>query len=146
MDRGTRLEPDALAAFELETGKSVETVGFCKSEDNEAIAQSPDGYIKNTNDTEAIEIKSMGGKNHVKLWLENEVPKEYEWQVVQYFVVNAELQKLYFVGYNPQIPVHPLHIIEVSRASVAQMIEKSKVEQVKFINEVNAMLSTIITL
>ena len=74
MARGTRLEPDAIAEYEFLTGKKVERVGFCQSEENEAIAQSPDGYIANTNDTEAIEVKSMGGKNHVKLWLTNEVP------------------------------------------------------------------------
>lgn len=146
MDRGIRLEPDAVAAFEFQTGKSIESVGFCKSDENDAIAQSPDGYVKETNDTEAVEIKCMGGKNHVKLWLENQVPKEYIWQVVQYFVVNPGLQKLYFVGYNPQIPVHPIHVIEVSRESIARKIEESKVEQEKFISEVNALLSTIITL
>jgi len=105
MERGTRLEPDAIAEFEFITGKSVEKVGFCESEEIEGVAQSPDGYIKNTDDTEAIEVKSMGGKNHIKLWLTNEVSDEYEWQVVQYFVVNNNLKKLYFVGYNPQIPV-----------------------------------------
>jgi len=146
MARGTRLEPDAIAAFELETGKTVESVGFCKSEENEAVAMSPDGYVKDTNDTEAIEIKCMGGKNHVKLWLTGEVPKEYLWQVVQYFVVNDKLERLYFAGYHPQIPACPLHIIEIHREDIAEMIEKSKAEQESFLEEVNEKLKTIINL
>ena len=141
MDRGTRLEPDGIAAFELETGKKVEKVGLCESDDNSAIAQSPDGYIS---DTEAIEVKSMGGKNHVKLWLTDEVPDEYEWQVVQYFVVNDNLQKLYFCGYNPDIPVHPLHIITVERDEVK--IKMAKKAQEVFLQEVDSVLKTLIKL
>lgn len=144
MDRGNRLEPDAISTFEFETNKSVEKVGFCESDEIEAVAQSPDGYIKDTNDTEAIEVKSMGGKNHIKLWLTNEVPDEYKWQVVQYFVVNDELKKLYFVGYNPQIPVHPLHIIEVERDEV--VIQQAKDAQKVFLKEVDTILQTIIKL
>jgi putative phage-type endonuclease len=146
MDRGIRLEPDAVAAFEFQTGKSIESVGFCKSDENDAIAQSPDGYVKETNDTEAVEIKCMGGKNHVRFWLTNEIPKEYFWQVVQYFVVNNDLLKLHFVGYNPNIPVHSLHVVTVERVDILSFIVKSREEQEKFINEVNAMLSTIITI
>jgi putative phage-type endonuclease len=144
MDRGIRLEPDAIAEFEFLTGKSVEKVGFCESEELEGVAQSPDGYIKDTDDTEAVEVKSMGGKNHIKLWLTNEVPDEYEWQVVQYFVVNDKLKKLYFVGYNPQIPTHPLHIIEVERDETK--ITKAKEAQKVFLQEIDAILQTIIKL
>lgn len=142
MQRGHRLEPDGIAEFELMTNKSVEKVGFCESDEIEAVAQSPDGYIKDTNDTEAIEVKSMGGKNHVKLWLTNEVPDEYKWQVIQYFVVNDKLEKLYFVGYNPQIPVHPLHIIEVERDEA--VIQQAKEAQKIFLQEVDTILHTII--
>jgi len=146
MARGTRLEPDGIAEFEFQTGKSVETVGFCESEEIRGVAQSPDGYIKDTDDTEAIEVKSMGGKNHVKLWLTNEVPKEYFWQVVQYFAVNDNLNKLYFVGYNPEIPTHPLHIIEVLRETIEDKIKEAKEKQKVFIQEVDSILLTLIKL
>lgn len=146
MDRGTRLEPDAVAMFEIETGKKVEQIGFCQSEEMENVAQSPDGYIFDSNDTEALEIKSMGGKNHVKLWFENKVPAEYWWQVIQYFVVNEKLLKLYFVGFNPNIPIHPLHIIEVNKEDVLLDIAKAKRAQEVFLQEVNEKLKEIITL
>ena len=144
MDRGTRLEPDAIKMFEFETNKSVEEIGMCESDENSAIAQSPDGYIANTKDTEAIEVKCLMGKNYVKMWLTNEVPDEHKWQVIQYFVVNDKLKKLYFVGFNPEIPIHALHIIEVERDEV--LVEKAKKAQLIFIQEVEAILQTIISI
>lgn len=143
MDRGLRLESEAIAIFELETGKQVETIGFCEDESNPMIANSPDGLI---GEDEAVEIKCLEGKGHIKMWLTNEVPDEYEWQVVQYFIVNENLKKLYFVGYNPDIPVHPLHIIEIERKEIDDKIYKAKKSQEVFLQEVEAILSTIIKL
>lgn len=143
MDRGNRLEPEAIKVFEFETEKTVERTGFCEDDMNEMISNSPDGLI---GEDEAIEVKCMGGKNHVKMWLKDEVPDEYKWQVVQYFIVNEKLQKLYFVGYNPDIPVHPMHIIEVSRDSVASEMEKARKSQEEFLEEVNTILDKIIEL
>ena len=87
MDRGLRLEPEAISLFEFETGKKVERTGICESDENPQIGNSPDGLI---GDTEAIEVKCMGGKNHVKMWLTNEIPDEYVWQATQYFIVNEK--------------------------------------------------------
>lgn len=143
MERGNRLEPDAIAMFELETSKNVERVGFLLHEDNPFIANSPDGII---GETEAVEVKCFGGKNHVKLWLTDEVPSEYLWQVVQYFIVNEKLKTLYFVGYNPDVAVHPLHIIEVKRKDVQDKIDEAKLEQRLFLKEVEDILETIIKL
>lgn len=143
MDRGNRLEPEAIKVFEFETEKTVERTGFCEDDMNEMIGNSPDGLI---GEDEALEVKCMGGKNHVKMWLKDEVPDEYKWQVVQYFIVNEKLQKLYFVGYNPDIPVHPMHIIEVNRDSVASDMEKARKSQEEFLEEVNTILNNIIEL
>lgn len=143
MDRGNRLEPDALAMFELETGKKIERIGFCEADGNDKICNSPDGLI---GETEAVEIKCMGGKNHVKFWLTNEVPDEYTWQIVQYFVVNEKLEKLYFVGYNPDIPIHPLHIISVTRKSLEKEITEAEIKQKEFLAEVDEKLKEIIKL
>lgn len=141
MERGTRLEPEAIALFELETGKKVRTVGFCEDDDEAAIANSPDGLI---GETEAVEAKCPEGKNYVKAWQTNEIPSEYKWQTVQYFVVNAKLEILYFILYNPDISVHPLHIMELKRADIATEIAKARKEQEEFIAKVNAKLDSII--
>lgn len=141
MERGVRLESEALMAFEFETGKKVDSIGFASSDDNEYMAISPDGFI---GEDEALEIKCPGGKNYVKMWLTNEVPDEYYWQAVQYFVIHKDLKKLYFVGYFPEIPTHPLHIIELKREKIEENIAKSENEQKKILAEVNIIISTLI--
>lgn len=143
IDRGNRLEPEAIAAFEFQTGKKVEVVGFCESDDEEFIANSPDGLI---GDTEAIEVKCPAGKNYVKAWLTNEIHDDYHWQTVQYFVVNEKLETLYFVVYNPNIALYPMHTIEVKREDIKDDIEKAVVAQKEFLESIDEKLKTIIKL
>ena len=141
IERGLRLESDAVASFELEKDKKVELTGFCEDDTNPFIANSPDGLI---GETEGVEVKCMGGTNHIKMWLENKVPDEYEWQVVQYFIVNEKLQKLYFVGYNPDIPIKTLIILEVNRETIEEDIKNAKVAQEIFLGEVEKLLQDLI--
>lgn len=140
-DRGIRLEPEAIAAFEFETGKSVEACGFCAHDDEQFIAQSPDGLV---GDTEAVEVKCLVGKYHVRAWLTNEIPDKHYWQAVQYFVVNPKLELLHFVCYNPNIPVHPLHIIEKRREELAEDIQKAAETQKVVLARINEKLQGII--
>lgn len=146
IDRGNRLEPEAIAMFELYSGKKVSQIGFRESDDSEFIANSPDGGVEETQNTEDVEVKCPAGKNYVKAWLTNKVPEEYHWQVVQYFIVNEKLETLHFVLYNPTIAMHPLHVIEVKREDIKDSIEDAKIEQVAFLNEVDDILKIIIKL
>src|SRR3990167_9532013 len=141
MDRGVRLEDEAIALFEFETGRKVEKVGFCEDEDDPTMANSPDGLI---GDTEALEVKCLGGKNYEKMWLENDIPKDYFWQCIQYFVINPKLKTLYFWGYNPDIPSHPFHLIEVKREGVEEQIKLARKAQEEFIEKVNEKLKELI--
>lgn len=141
MDRGVRLESQAISIFELESGLSVESIGFIEHDENSRIGYSPDGIIS---DTEDVEVKCPLGKNYVKMWLTNQVPDEYYWQMVQAFVVNPKLQKRYFIGYHPNITVHPIHIIEVLRETLTDDIEKATVDQKAFLKELDTILKTII--
>lgn len=141
MARGNRLEPEARAMFQFERSKQVKETGITEKDGNHQIASSPDGLI---GENEALEIKCMGRKNHVKFWLTNKVPDEYEWQVIQYFIVNPKLEKLYFVGYHPEITIHPMHILEVKRDSIQTKILTAEKAQLAFLTEVKSILSTII--
>ena len=133
-ERGTRLESEGIEVFEIRTGKMVERVGLCESEKNSQMVNSPDGLI---GDDEAIEIKCMGGKNHIKLCFENEVPKEYVAQTIQYFIVNEKLEILWFVGYNPDIPDCSLHILKITRKDMEEMVKDARKKEEDFIEEVN---------
>jgi putative phage-type endonuclease len=97
MDRGKRLEDEAIERFAKETGKKVnaDLVLWCR-DDDENIAVSPDGYIGKT---EAVECKCLSSARHTQ-----EIPDDYEYQVLQYFIVNDKLKTLYFVFYDPRMP------------------------------------------
>jgi len=119
MDRGLRLEDEAMARFAKETGKKVNTdLVLCYREDNENIANSPDGLIGKT---EAVEVKCLNSASHIQAYLTKKIPGEYLGQMLQYFVVNDNLRKLYFVFYDPRMP-KDFFYLEVSRKEVEKEV------------------------
>jgi len=113
MDRGHRLEQEAIDVFTKETGKKVDTsLVIWMREDNEAIAISPDGVIGKT---AAVEVKCLSSARHIEAVLTGKIPSDYEEQVTQYFVVNDALKTLYFVFYDPRLLAKPFYMIEVKR-------------------------------
>ena len=105
MDRGHRLETDAIERFEKETGKEVNTdLVIWSREDNEDIAISPDGYVDGKKITEACEVKCLNSASHIETYLTKEIPDEYTYQRLQYFIVNDDLKILYFIFYDPRMP------------------------------------------
>lgn len=106
MERGSRLEGDAVDRFVAETGKKVDKslLVWARDED-ESIALSPDGVIGKS---EALEVKCLSSARHIEAYLTKKVPDDYELQVMQYFVVNDKLKKLYFAFYDPRFSMFDL--------------------------------------
>ena len=121
MDRGKRLEDVAIDLFEKETGKKVnrDLELWCR-DDNENIAISPDGSI---GDTEALEVKCLNSASRIEAWLTKDIPSEYEYQVLQYFIVNDKLEKLYFCFYDSRMP-KDFFYFEVVRLNVQEKINE----------------------
>lgn len=121
LDRGKRLEDEALERFATETGEKVsnELVLWCR-EDDENIALSPDGVVGTT---KAVECKCLSSAAHIEAWLTKEVPSEYEHQVLQYFIVNEKLQTLFFVFYDPRMP-RDFFYLTIPRASVQDKVDE----------------------
>lgn len=120
MQRGTRLEEEALARFAKETGKFVNTdLIIWHRDENENIAISPDGSV---GETEAIDIKCLSSASHLEAWLTQEIPSEYEFQKLQYFIVNDMLSTLYFAFYDPRIPAKDFFFIKVERKEIEKEI------------------------
>lgn len=138
MDRGHRLEDEAIEQFEVLHGKKVnKNAGMWFSEDNEDIAVSPDGAIENDGAfTEAVEVKCLASARHIQAIIEDEVPADYELQVLQYFIVNELLQTLYFVFYDPRVIAKPLHVVQVDREDKQHNIEFYKEYQLNTLKEV----------
>lgn len=107
MERGNRLEPESIARFEKEAKKKVNTdLVILSREDNESIAISPDGSInpkgKSKKITEMVESKSLNSAAHIEAYLTKKVPSEYHHQKLQYFIVNDDCEKLYWLFYDPR--------------------------------------------
>lgn len=122
MDRGVRLESEAIERFVKETGKKVDTslVIWTRDED-QSIAVSPDGFVGKT---EAVEAKCLASGRHLEAWLTQKVPDDYEFQALQYFIVNEKLKTLYFVFYDPRIPSKDYFVITVNRKDVEEQVKE----------------------
>lgn len=134
MARGHILEPEAIAAFEAKTGKKVdEDSCVWVSDYDQAAYVSPDGCFtdKDGKIREAIEVKCLSSAKVIKAYLEGKYPKEYAPQILKYFMVNDDLEKLYFVIYTDVIPGLELQVFEIERKEIeAQLIEAKAFESV----------------
>lgn len=134
MERGIRLESEAIEMFEKETGKKVDaSLVLWVSDENESIAISPDGFIGKK---EAVEVKCLNSASHIEALLTQEVPSEYEFQVIQYFIVNPKLETLYFVFYDPRIPNKPFFFLTIKRKDKEAEIKTYFEEQLRILKEV----------
>lgn len=123
MERGHRLEGEAVERFESKTGKKVlRDLVIWEREDVEGIAVSPDGWIGKKG-TEAVEIKCLSSARHIEAVITNKVPSEYWEQAIQYFIVNDSLETLHFTFYDPRLRVKDFHVIEVTREQAKEDIE-----------------------
>lgn len=126
MERGIRLEPEALERFTRETGKKVDNslIGW-ERDDDMRMAVSPDGVIGKT---QAAEVKCLLSPKHLEALYTQSIPKNtggYWEQLLQYFIVNEKLQRLYYIFYHPDFPA-PLDFfyITITRKELKDDIEK----------------------
>ena len=141
MERGTRLEPEAMACFVEATGKKVDTsLVMWSRDDNDSIAVSPDGFIGKL---EAVETKCLSSAKHLKAFLTQQVPEDYEEQVTQYFIVNDQLRTLWLAFYDPRIPLLDFFFLEVKRADIEDDIEDYLEQERNVIAEVDKIVLEI---
>jgi putative phage-type endonuclease len=137
MQRGTDLESEAIEIFEEIEGKEVNTdLVIWTREDNESIALSPDGYI---GETEAVEVKCLASARHLEAYFTKKVPKDYWFQVLQYFIVNDKLEQLHFVMYDPRIPQKPYFKITIDRDTVKDDVETYLEYQKQVLDEIKSL-------
>lgn len=164
MARGVRLEPEAVDFFEKKMNLKVDRIGFTTADENKYIASSPDGLIYDTvkgKYTQALETKCLSGKKHIAAFFEKleirdntkegdtpcyweVVPDDYKPQAVQYFIVNDDLETLYFVFYNEVITEIPMIVIRVQRADIEDEIAKMKAVQLSSLATVETKLEKIL--
>lgn len=144
IDRGHRLEEEAAKLFSETYDKKVEHAGIWVRDDNDYIAISPDRAISSKGlVTEALEIKCLGSAYHIKAYIENGIPDDYHLQVLQYFITNDDLEKLYFVMYDPRFKTLPFICFEVDRKEVADEVEFYRLYEENVIKEVNKIVERL---
>lgn len=127
MLRGQILEEEARELISEKLGKKIIPGRVWQSDVNEYMICSPDGEI--VDDTgkvsEAVEIKCLDSWKVVKAYYEKHPPLDYEAQIIQYFLVNENLQKLYFCIYSDVFtnPDLELQIFELKREDYREKIE-----------------------
>lgn len=122
-DRGTELEPEALAAFSDKTGHDVKRVGFITRDDG-VIGCSPDGLVYAP--TEAadlliggVEVKCPRTDTHIEYLESPEIlPDQYRQQVHGSLAVTG-LPCWHFFSYHPGM--QPLHVV-VNRDSYTEKV------------------------
>lgn len=138
MERGNRLECEAMARFMAETEQDVDTsLVIWSRDDDESIVISPDGFMGLT---EAVEVKCLSSASHIEAYLTQEVPSEYKDQIIQYFVVNDKLEKVHVVFYDPRIACKDYFTIEVNREDIESEVKEYLEYQINVIKEVDEIV------
>jgi len=133
MDRGKRLEDEAVERFAKETGKKVDnSLVMWVSDENDGIAVSPDASVGKT---EAVEVKCLSSARHIEAYCTKQVPDEYRYQSLQYFIVNERLRALHFVFYDPRMPIDFFYIT-IKRKDIAKEINEYLELERKILEEV----------
>lgn len=123
MQRGKDLEPLAVAEVAKYTGLSFMPVGWLQSDECELIGASPDAITEDL--TEIIETKCPNAKTHISYIRAGIVPLDHVDQVVHYFAVHPELQKVHFASYRPEC-IKPLFVKTVTRETELNVGTKAR--------------------
>lgn len=132
MQWGTDNEPQARAAYELETGYQVKEVGFIDHPRIEMSGASPDGLV---DDDGLLEIKCPNTATHIDFLLSSVIDNKYIKQM-QWQMACTSRWWCDFVSFDPRLPVNlQLKIVRVARDD--NMIIEMEQEVKSFLSEVD---------
>lgn len=150
MERGTRLEPEAIGKFEEDKSVEVDkSLVMWVRDENESVAISPDGFI---GETIAVESKCLSSARHIEAYVKKliwgrsdweAVPDDYKEQDIQYFIVNDKLETLYMVFYDPRVTAKEYFCLTIKREDVQEEIEKYLEQEIKTILELDEIVNKI---
>lgn len=129
MARGHILEPEIADNFAKAYNKKLDEDSVVWVDD-----QNPNSYIspdrtitdKDGKVREAVEIKALSSANVLEIWKTNQIPEEYMPQIVKYFMINEDLETLYWVVGTDLIPGLELQVFPVKRTDVESQIREIK--------------------
>ena len=131
MQWGTETEPQARAAYEIQTGNFVDQIAFV---DHLTIANfgcSPDGLVVLDG---LIEIKCPNTATHIEYIESGKPPRKYVIQMMSQMSCTGR-DWCDFVSFDPRLP-DGLNMLVVRVMRDAEMIEQIESEAIKFLAEV----------
>ena len=132
MQRGTDLEPEALAAYEAATGAFVRAVGFVRRDDVLA-GYSPDGVVEDF--AGLVEVKAPNMATHLEyLRLRDQVPARYVPQCLHGLWVTGA-PWIDFVSYDPRFP-EALRLYVVRFTATPAQLAEYEADALAFLAEV----------
>lgn len=141
IDRGVTLEDEAIAKIAEKLDVKIEQVGMCVHSTIPDLAVSPDGLIKSKQGKyyEAVEVKCRNTEYHLKALIEQQIPDDYRFQILQYFIVIDTLEVLHFCLYDPCVVGHELITFEVHRDEVQDEVMKYEAFLKQTVEEINQL-------
>lgn len=136
MARGIELEPSARFAYEMETGLTVDQVGFVIH--NEHVGCSPDGLTEG-----CLEIKCLEDKAYFQYLLTEKIDTGYEWQMQMQMLI-CERKWCDYVVYNPNFKKSLL----ITRISIdskkTDKLEQGFLTGIEKINEIKTKMKGVL--
>lgn len=143
LDHGVSCEPEALERYEKEKGVELDkSLVIWTRDDNDSIAVSPDGF--NLKKKLAVDAKCLSSARHIETFLTQKIPDDFDFQRLQYFIVNEELEQLDFAFYDPRMPEKAqFFCIEVKRKDVQEEIDQYLTYQRLVLDEVDEIVNKL---
>lgn len=142
IDRGKELEKEAIFLLQKDINKTFNTdLVIWSREDVKEIAISPDGFLDNLK--EAVEVKCLNSAEHIQAIIEKRYPPKYHYQVLQYFIVNEKLEKLYFVMFDPRVKIKEYIKFIINREDIQNEINETMEYEIQKIDEINNIVKNL---
>lgn len=138
MERWLELEVEAKKIFEKVKNKKIKNVWFIEKKfKNLKLWCSPDWLIEKKNS--AIEIKCPLWEKTINYFLNfDNIFKDYQWQILNYFLVIDDLEILYFMVYNPNLKSKINYkIYEIKKEDIEEDLKKLTTNLVDFEKDYN---------
>lgn len=160
-ERGLRLENEALELTAKKYGLKLDTDPGMWFSDDMKLGVSPDSAEDSKNPTYAAEAKCLDSKNHlqgiINDWEAKKKPdynplnslkistSDFTDQVIQYFVINPNLDIVYFTLYDDRIALDNVmhYVIEVKREHVSEFVDGQELYERDAIKLVERMIQTL---
>ena len=138
MERGNELEPIAVKAASDVNDINYQTCGMLGCDWSEHFKFSPDAIYEEDNQIiGGLETKCPSGKKHVEYTLNDEVPREYFWQVIGPMILDDCVQWWDFCSYDDRNYERPVFTIRTERSDYKELIEQAREEIKRFLELVD---------